>query len=256
MKKYLLAGVVIGALAGGTMAGPAFAADMPVTRESTVIPVPVFTWTGFYIGAHGGWGFGDVNFIHTGAGADLANHTFDGGLAGGHIGYNWQMYSSWLLGLEASGTWSGVKKTVFGPFDLFPNDSWTTEVKWLATVTPRIGVTISNWMWYLKGGVAFAGIEHNLASSDGSLSSNTSGTRVGWTVGFGGELLLASNWIFGVEGNFYDFGSFTVNSGITNFPSHDVDVSMWSVLGRVSYKFGGPNIGPTNSQNYPIITRY
>jgi outer membrane immunogenic protein len=253
MKKYLFAGVVIGALAGGVM--NAFAADAPVLRESTVIPVPIYTWSGFYVGVHGGWGFGDVNFIKTGA--DLANHTIDGGLAGGHIGFNWQMGSSWLLGIEASGTWSGMNKTVFGVFNgvvnntRFPNDQWTTEVKWLATVTPRIGVTISSWMWYLKGGVAFAEIDHHLASPDGAVSFDASGTQVGWTAGFGGELLLASNWIFGVEGNFYDFGSLKANSGIARFPDHEVDVNMWSVLGRISYKFGGPSYGTS-----PVTARY
>jgi outer membrane immunogenic protein len=107
-------------------------------------------------------------------------------------------------------------------------------------------------MWYLKGGVAFAEIDHHLESPIGPVSFDTSGTQVGWTVGFGGELLLAGNWILGVEGNFYDFGSLKANSGIANFPDHDVDVNMWSVLGRVSYKFGGPS----NSQGYPIATRY
>src|SRR5882672_642012 len=192
MKKYLLAGVVIGAIAAA-MTGSVVAADMPVMRESTVIPVPVYSWSGFYIGIHGGWGFGDVDFTNTPF--DLGNHTMDGGLFGGHIGYNWQMGYSWLIGIEASGTWSGVKKTVFGPLDpdIFPgsrDDRWTTEVKWLATLTPRIGVTISNWMWYLKGGVAFAEIDHHLESP--TVSFETSGTKVGWTVGFGGELLLRS----------------------------------------------------------------
>jgi outer membrane immunogenic protein len=255
MKRHFRAGSVIGAVTCAMFSGSAFAADMPVLRESTVIPVPVFSWTGFYVGFHGGWGFGDVTFIKTAV--DLDNHTMDGGLAGGHIGYNWQMGYNWLFGLEASGTWSGVKKTVFGvsnavtiPPTLFANDRWTTEVKWLATVTPRIGVTISNWMWYLKGGVAFAGIDHHLESPVGPVSFETSGTQVGWTVGFGGELLLASNWILGIEGNLYDFGSLNANSGIVNFPDHEVKVTMWSVLGRVSYKFGGPS-GPS-----PVVARY
>jgi outer membrane immunogenic protein len=72
------------------------------------------------------------------------------------------------------------------------------------------------------------------------VSFETSGTKVGWTAGFGGELLLASNWILGIEGNVYGFGSLKADSGIVNFPDHDVDVTMWSVLGRVSYKFGSP----------------
>jgi len=246
MKKYFRAGSVIGAVTCAMVSGSAFAADMPVSRESTVIPVPTYTWSGFYVGFHGGWGFGDVNFIKSAA--DLNNHTMDGGLAGGHIGYNWQMGYSWLIGIEGSGTWSGVKKTFIGAFDPpFPNDRWTTEVKWLATVTPRVGVTISNWMWYLKGGVAFADIDHRLESVIDAVFFETSSTRVGWTAGFGGELMLG-NWIFGVEGNFYDFGSFSANSGIENFPDHNVEVTMWSILGRLSYKF--------NSPSSPVVTRY
>ena len=248
MKKYLLAAVVIGAITGGVV--DAFAADMPVTRESTVIPVPVYSWSGFYLGLHGGWGFGNVHFSNTIA--DIGDHTMDGGLVGGHIGYNWQMGPSWLIGIEASGTWSGVRKTVVGPLDprVFPDfadDRWTTEVKWLATVTPRLGFTISNWMWYLKGGVAFAGIDHRLVSPTDPVSFDLSDTKVGGTVGFGGELLLA-NWIWGIEGNLYAFGSSHANSGTTNFPDHDVSVWMWSILGRVSYKFGGPSS--------PVVARY
>jgi outer membrane immunogenic protein len=156
---------------------------------------------------------------------------------------------SWLIGIEASGTWSGVKKTFIGAFNdrRFPTDQWTTEVRWLATVTPRIGVTISNWMWYLKGGVAFTDINHRLESDSSAVSFETSSTRVGWTAGFGGELMLG-NWVMGIEGNFYDFGSFSANSGIVNFPDHNVEVTMWSILGRLSYKF--------NSPSSPVVTRY
>jgi outer membrane immunogenic protein len=248
MNRYLLAGVVIGAVTVAA-ADSVVAADMPVTRAP--IPVPVYSWSGLYLGVHGGWGFGNVHFSNSTA--DISDHTMDGGLVGGHIGYNWQMGPSWLIGLEASGTWSDVKKTAFGL--LFPdilnslNDQWTTEVKWLATVTPRIGVTISSWMWYLKGGVAFAEINHRLVSPVGPVSFEISDTKVGWTFGFGGEVLLASNWILGIEGNVYGFGHTRVSSGLTNFPDHDVDVTMWSVLGRLSYKFGGPSAAP-------VVARY
>src|SRR5262245_14908552 len=230
MKKCLLAGVVISAVTA-VMTGSVVAADMPVVQAP--IFVPVYSWSGFYLGLHGGWGFGNVHFRNSVI--DIGDHTMDGGLVGGHIGYNWQMGYSWLIGLEASGTWSGVKKTVVGPFDppgllSFPTDRWSTEVKWLATVTPRIGVTISSWMWYLKGGVAFAEIGHHLENAAGSVSFDVSDTKVGWTVGFGGEVLMASNWVLGIEGNLYGFGSFHTSSGIANFPDHDVSVWMWSVL--------------------------
>jgi outer membrane immunogenic protein len=238
MKMYLRVSSVIGVVTCAMVSGSVLAADMPVSRESTVIPVPTYSWSGFYFGLHGGWGFGDIGFSRTAF--DIGGHTMDGGLFGGHIGYNWQMGYSWLVGVEASGTWSGVKKTIFGALDIvdFPgsrDDRWTTEVKWLATLTPRIGV-------------AFAQIDHRFESPVNAQSFDISETKVGWTVGLGGELLLGGNWIFGVEGNLYMLGSVSANNtAITNFPDHDIDVSMWSILGRVSYKFGGPG---------PVVSRY
>src|SRR5262249_27774070 len=104
MNKYFRAGSVIGAVACAMVTGSAFAADRPVSRESTVIPVPTYSWSGFYVGFHGGWGFGDVNFTKSAVVLLNNAHTMDGGLAGGHIGYNWQMGYSWLIGIEASGT--------------------------------------------------------------------------------------------------------------------------------------------------------
>src|SRR5438128_12643975 len=52
MKKLLLASAAAGALA---LAGPALAADIPVKAPPAVAPVPVFTWTGCYIGGHVGF---------------------------------------------------------------------------------------------------------------------------------------------------------------------------------------------------------
>src|SRR5262245_34848603 len=231
MKKIVFAGTVMCAM----MAGPVLAADLPGAKPSTFIPVSVNHWTGFYVGVHGGGGFGNVDFGDRQF-FSTVSHSMDGGLAGGHIGYNWQMSYSWLIGIEASGTWSGIHKTIPSPlFILFPNDSWTTEVNWLATITPRIGVTISNWLWYFKGGVAFAEIRHRVGPP---LSIDSSDTRVGWTLGFGGEVLLGSNWVLGAEGNYYDFGSSNVNGSIPSFADHELGVTTWSVLGRLSYKFG------------------
>jgi hypothetical protein len=50
--RLLLASTAVGALA---LAGPALPADIPVKAPPAVAPVPVFTWTGCYIGGHGGF---------------------------------------------------------------------------------------------------------------------------------------------------------------------------------------------------------
>ncbi|HZH51989.1 MAG TPA: porin family protein, partial [Microvirga sp.] len=59
MKKLLLASV---ALFG--FAGAASAADLPVRAAPpapVVAAVPVFTWTGFYVGVNAGYGWHDNN---------------------------------------------------------------------------------------------------------------------------------------------------------------------------------------------------
>ena len=59
MKRILFAAAL--ALAAG---GEAFAADLPLVIALPYIPppVPVFSWTGIYIGVNGGYGFGQSNW--------------------------------------------------------------------------------------------------------------------------------------------------------------------------------------------------
>src|SRR5437016_6058572 len=55
MKKLILAGAAVLALVSAT---PATAADIPVPAYQPARAVVLFSWTGFYIGAHGGGGWG------------------------------------------------------------------------------------------------------------------------------------------------------------------------------------------------------
>ncbi|MDU6373988.1 MAG: porin family protein, partial [Bradyrhizobium sp.] len=86
MKKILLATVALAALAA-----PAAAADLAARPTYTKAPVlaPVQTWTGFYIGAFGGY-----------ANEDASTAALKGGFAGGTVGYNWQQ-GPLVFGLEA-----------------------------------------------------------------------------------------------------------------------------------------------------------
>ncbi len=121
MKKLLLAG-----FAASAWIAPALAADMPV-------PAPAPLWTGFYIGANGGYALSmdgvirsrgvyntcsDVNVVGCGIPpnptynvygvASAAAATFNtskngngGALGGGQFGYNYQFGTSSVIGLEA-----------------------------------------------------------------------------------------------------------------------------------------------------------
>lgn len=250
MKKIALAATVMGVIASGS----ASAADLgrPIYKAPVMSAVPVANWSGFYIGGHAGYGWGDADYDlfagngYTPAGvAGSFSHTMDGFMGGGHLGFNWQM-GAFVAGLEGSFTWSDLRRdNVASPF--FPaTDAFHTRLNWVSTITPRIGFAANNWLFYVKGGVAFGDIETNITTALPSpvTTNSTSETRVGWTAGAGLEYAFTPNWIIGVEGNYYDFGTITTNQASTPvgfLRNDDVTVTAWSVLGRLSYKFGpGP----------------
>src|SRR5690349_10581539 len=63
IRKFMTASV-----AAITMAGSAFAADLPSRKAPPPVyvpPPPIFTWTGFYVGVNAGGSFGGSNSIIT-----------------------------------------------------------------------------------------------------------------------------------------------------------------------------------------------
>src|SRR6185436_12806005 len=91
------AGISMVALAAALQ--PAAAADLPVAYRAPQNYV-IFTWTGFYFGAHGGGAWGRKD-------ATTAPLDISGGLAGGQIGANYQA-GSWVLGVEADASWADL----------------------------------------------------------------------------------------------------------------------------------------------------
>ena len=119
MKKFLLG--TVGLLALG-MAAPATAADLaarPYTKAPPPMVAPIYDWTGFYIGANGGWGQSRncLDFVERLAltFADGCRER-SGGLVGGQIGYRWQA-SQWVFGLEAQGDWADLSNQRVSLFD-------------------------------------------------------------------------------------------------------------------------------------------
>ena len=146
-------------------------------RRRSICHPPVFTWTGIYLGINAGYHWGGSATQFTGAEmgttpaftAGLSDGVIpttgaggaSGAIAGGAIGYNWQI-NSFVLGLEVDidGT-SGRKtlNTVHGPDNVIPRAVFFTSsqgLDWLGTVRGRIGFTpIDRLLIYGTGGLAF-----------------------------------------------------------------------------------------------------
>ena len=201
MRKFLLVTASVVALAS-----PALAADMSAPAPAPYVKAPYapppFTWAGLYIGGHAGYSWGNIKSIDpTGATADSAVDT-KGALAGGQIGYLYQM-GPWVLGVEGTMAWSDVKFSSVGPFGI-----GTILVKndYIGTVAGRAGYAFDRALLYGKGGVAFT--RDVLAATDG-LGGTSNGTfnRTGYVVGGGLEYAFWDKWSARVEYNYLDFGT-------------------------------------------------
>ena len=153
MKSFLLATVGLVALVG--IAAPASAADMAVkARPPAPVMAPIYDWTGFYIGANGGWGqsrncwdFVDAARLCLASGCRERS----GGLAGGQIGYRWQA-SQWVFGVEAQGDWADLSNTRISL--LVPCFSTRTTTDAIGLFTGQIGYAWNAALLYVKGGAA------------------------------------------------------------------------------------------------------
>jgi outer membrane immunogenic protein len=122
MKKFLLSGAALLALLGGS----ASAADLPV-KAQPLPPVPVWSWTGFYVGINGGYSSGSAGFtqsavdqpggIFTGIATNnsFSTHRIDpkGGLFGGQVGFNYQT-GPVVWGVEGDWQWADQHETACG----------------------------------------------------------------------------------------------------------------------------------------------
>jgi len=224
MKKILLAG----------MAGAAFMAIAPANAADLSLrplyrpPVPVFTWTGCYVGGNIGWGWGrdtvsipnlaETTGVPELAGISLSSVTgnTNGVLGGGQVGCNYQFASNWVIGIEGDGEAARIKGDVTqsvsftDPRTGGPNTVTGTahaQTDWIASVTGRVGWTWDRVMLFAKGGAAWAGDKYSADLPAFNEHIATSVTRPGWTVGGGVEWAFWDNWSAKVEYDYYDFST-------------------------------------------------
>lgn len=227
MRRLTLA--ILAASGIALSATAASAADLgraPVYKAPPA-PAPVaYNWAGFYVGGHLGYGWGTDSADATALGAGAGDVDVDGFLAGAQLGYNWQA-GAFVFGLEGDWSWTngdGDVATGLGTF--------TAERNWYATATARVGYAWDNWLWYVKGGAAWADTDYTLVSPFIPGGIATAGdTRSGWTVGTGVEWALGPQWSAKLEYNYLDFGDDTFAGVNYDSENHLVKVGL-------NYRFG------------------
>jgi outer membrane immunogenic protein len=245
MKKLTFGSIAIATLLA---TGSALAADIPAPAyKAPPVIVPLFSWTGFYIGGDigGRWDnarwettcqstgfFGTcTNFPDRFANNNPQNFNSSSLKGGGYAGYNWQVNQQWVVGVEGDAQWANNTKTNAGipglesPTVVGAPDGDSSRIRqtWDASFRGRVGLLIApTVMLFGTGGVAFTHIEQS-ASCGGSLfpvgwcglaanlgRTDTAKTdRVGWTAGAGIEGVVWQNWLARAEYRYANYGTFT-----------------------------------------------
>lgn len=201
--------VVLAAGALGMLAlpdGPAVASDV----GASALPVkptvrPVVDRTGLYFGIHAGFGGGRSAATLMDPASIASRHDFGGIVGGVQAGYNLQLPSGLLLGVEADASFpsyiesnSVVSKLATARSDVA--HQWDV----IGSARGRIGYATGPWLAYANGGLAFTG-ERYLNALPSGAQEKTLDMRLGWAAGAGLEYAFARHWSARLEYLYYRF---------------------------------------------------
>jgi outer membrane immunogenic protein len=248
------------------MVGVAQAADMLLKAPP---PPPVYSWTGWYLGVNLGdsWssssstnfsgnGPTDIFFAANEFPTTLSTspHGFVGGL---QTGYNWQLSSAWVVGVETDiqfSRYQGSAVATPSPVGFVPFTTQVTEQSdWFGTLRARLGFLVTpNVLVYGTGGLAYgqADTNFNTVATGFTLTScpsfftcasgQASDIRTGWAAGGGVEWMLAPHWTLRGEYLYIDLGSQSVTAG-TVLPSvfaFNASATYHENIARAALNFG------------------
>ena len=234
MRTILLATVAAATL----VSGAAVAADLPRRTVAPVAPapvvaIPVFTWSGFYIGANAGYGFnandddddfngfvagdfdgdGDADAVDTvlldrfgfrtgpfGSGEDDDEGGFVGG---GQIGFNVQA-GSIVYGIEADIQYVDLNQRNTNFAFALDNDGFFDDdgdEAFFGTVRGRLGFAFDRALLYVTGGLAYGDVG-NVAFMNqfGVRTTTDDDINIGYTIGGGLEYAITNNITVKIEG--------------------------------------------------------
>jgi outer membrane immunogenic protein len=217
----------------------AYSADLPAKAARPVpVSAPVWSWNGFYIGAHVGGAWGTVESEFSAVAFPIASAAVNGFLGGGQIGYNYQS-GIVVLGIEADASWANIKGTTPCLIAL----TCKREVNALGTVTGRVGLTADRALIYVKGGGAWANFDYDVSVAGVPIAS-TDKWVWGWTVGTGVEYAITPNWSAKIEYNFMDFQKDTISFPAPIIGAVNVDTTSYihAVKFGINYRFAGDAI--------------
>ncbi len=208
---------------------PAFAADL---GWSNAAPSPIYSgssassWSGFYAGVSGGFGWGTTTNNPALPGGVVDNNS-NGWALGGQAGYNLDL-GGFVLGAEADLQWANIGYSEpAGALGTFKS-----SIDLLSTGRIRAGIPVGPVMPYATLGGAFG---RGSATVENAVTTTTSANHFGWTAGVGLEAQATANLSIKAEYLYVDLGSQAYNG--LPVGNRDVGQRFSIIRAGINYKF-------------------
>jgi outer membrane immunogenic protein len=195
-------------------------AGVALAAPPAPVPMPVFTWTGCYVGAFTGGTSGQSSWSNVPSPVGSASYGTSGLIGGGTLGCNYQM-QQFVIGAEGElwgSTLSGSTSKLLG------GEGFTlgTKSNFGGDVAARFGFAMDRALFFGKVGAAFADYQFTLDYVPVHFPSQHftgAGTYTGLLLGVGLEYAIDMHWSVKGEYDYIDYGSkniFMTQQGTTN----------------------------------------
>jgi outer membrane immunogenic protein len=243
------------ALLGLAATTGATAADLPI-KAPRAAPVPLYNWTGCYVGGNvgGGWTQTDTTrlFIDPSipANLDYGRENDSGFLGGGQVGCDFQT-TNWVFGIEGTFDFGSVKGT--HSIASLPGFTESNNMQQMYTATGRIG-----YLWtpqvltYARVGAAYFNNKNALFFPSGATFESTRYLDPGMLAGGGIEWMFAPNWSVFAEANYIwteddAAHDYVTPAGVPSEVINDRQRIITALLG-INYRF--------HWDNGPVVAKY
>ena len=252
-REWAFASLGLGMLA---LDSPAIAADIRPPVKAPHIQ-SVFDWTGFYIGAHAGFGRGASSAVLTDPAITASSGSFGGVIGGVQAGYNVQLSSGIVLGAEADITFPNyLASNSIAALLATPRSDVVEQLDYAGSLRGRIGYASGHWLAYATGGLAWAGERFVNTPAIGSEEKELN-VRLGWAAGAGVEYAFAPHWSLRLEYLYSRFEQADIRFPSATQISSSLDLQSIRVgLNRKFDGMGSSNFAPRTSLTDPESDRW
>lgn len=189
------------------------------TVSSLSFAQSAYDWTGTYAGLQ----FGALNSnadvaVEAATGARVFGWplNLNGPTAGLFVGYNRQVRTNVVFGVEAEVNWAdssdlnSIASSVGGPGGGATTEDAELDIGRTAAIRARIGYAMDRTLIYAAAGLARASYEGSVVRVVGGVPAGLpavwSDSANGWTIGVGVEHAFADRWVGRIDYRYSDFG--------------------------------------------------